>query len=74
MLRRLIIVAKFCYVTYLKLGPKHQIVTMNEVLFRPTKTTIVHAGKNEEPQADTVNNFFFQFLLEMVNLNPLRLF
>ena len=47
---------------------------MNEVLFRPTKTTIVHAGKNEEPQADTVNNFFFQFLLEMVNLNPLRLF
>ena len=56
-----------------QLGPKHQTVTTNEVLFRPNKTAVIHAGKNEEPQADTGNNFF-QFLLEMVNLNPLRLF
>ena len=46
---------------------------MNEVLFRPNKTTVIHAGKNEEPQAELVT-IFFQFLLEMVNLNPLRLF
>ena len=32
---------------------------MSEVLFRPNKTTVIHAGKNEEPQADTGNNFFF---------------
>ena len=31
------------------------------------------AGKNIEPQTDTGNSFF-QFLMEMVNLNPLRLF
>ena len=47
---------------------------MNELLFRPNETTVIHAGKNEEPQADTGNNIFFQFLLEMVYLNPLRLF
>ena len=31
---------------------------MNEVLFRSNKTTVIHASKNEEPQADTGNNFF----------------
>ena len=31
---------------------------MNKVLFRPNKTTVIHARKNEEPQVDTVNNFF----------------
>ena len=46
---------------------------MNEVLFRPNEITVIHEGKNEEPQADTGNNFF-SFVLEMVNLNPLRLF
>ena len=46
---------------------------MNEVLFRPNETTVINAGKDEEPQADTGNNFF-QFLLEMVCLNPLRFF
>ena len=45
----------------------------NSVLLRPNKTTVTYAGKNEEPQADTGNNFF-QFLLEMVFLNLLRLF
>ena len=30
---------------------------MNEVLFRPNKTTVIHSSKNEEPQADTGNNF-----------------
>ena len=43
---------------HLKLGPKHQTVTMNKVLFRPIKTTVIHASKNEEPQADTGHNFF----------------
>ena len=57
----------------IKLGPKPHTVTMNEVLFRPNKTTVIHAGRNEEPQAELVT-IFFQFLLEMVNLNPLRLF
>ena len=45
----------------------------NSVLLRPNKTTVTYAGENEEPQADTGNNFF-QFLLEMVFLNLLRLF
>ena len=31
---------------------------MNEVLFRPIKTTVIHTRRNEEPQADTGNNFF----------------
>ena len=31
---------------------------MNEVLFRSIKTTVIHTGRNEEPQADTGNNFF----------------
>ena len=34
---------------------------MSKVLFRPNKTTVIHAGKNEEPQADTGNNFFSSF-------------
>ena len=34
---------------------------MNELLFRPNETTVIHAGKNEEPQADTGNNIFFDF-------------
>ena len=42
-----------------ELGPKHHTVTMNEVLFRPNEITVIHEGKNEEPQADTGNNFFF---------------
>ena len=28
-------------------------VTTNEVFFRTNETTVTHAGKNEEPQADT---------------------
>ena len=48
-------------------------VTMTEVFLTPNETTVIHAGKNEEPQADTGNNTFFQFLLEKVYLNPLRL-
>ena len=31
---------------------------MNEVLFKPNETTVIHAGKSEEPQADAGNNFF----------------
>ena len=31
---------------------------MNKVLLRPIKTTVIHASKNEEPQADTGHNFF----------------
>ena len=31
---------------------------MNEVFFRPDETADIHAGKNEEPQANTGNNFF----------------
>ena len=31
---------------------------MKEVLFRPNETTVIRADKNEEPQADTGNNFF----------------
>ena len=46
---------------------------MNEVLVRPNKATVIHAGKSEEPQG-TGNTIFFQFLLEMVYLSPLRLF
>ena len=46
---------------------------MNEMLFRPNETTVINAGKDEELQADTGNNFF-QFLVEMVYLNPLRFF
>ena len=34
---------------------------MNKLLFRPNETTVIHAGKNEEPQADTGNNFFSSF-------------
>ena len=34
-------------------------VTMTEVFLRPNETTVIHAGKNEEPQADTGNNIFF---------------
>ena len=46
---------------------------MKKVLFRPNETTVIHAGKNEEPQAELVT-IFFQFPLEMVFLNLLRLF
>ena len=28
------------------------------MLFRPNKTAVIHAGKNEESQPDTGNNFF----------------
>ena len=35
---------------------------MDKVFFRPNETTVIHAGKNEEPQADTGKG-----------LNPLRL-
>ena len=33
-------------------------VTVKEVLFRPNETIVIHAGKNEEPEADTGDNFF----------------
>ena len=26
---------------------------MNEVFFRPNETAVIHAGKNEQPQADS---------------------
>ena len=31
------------------------------MFFRPNETTVIQAGKNEEPQADTGNNFFSSF-------------
>ena len=37
---------------------KKNTVTVNEVLFRPSETTVIHAGKNEEPQTDTGNSSF----------------
>ena len=43
-----------------ELGPKHHTVTINEVFFRPNET-VIQAGKNEEPRADTGNNFFSSF-------------
>ena len=30
---------------------------MNKVFFRPNETRIIHACENEEPQANTGNNF-----------------
>ena len=44
-----------------ELGPKHHTVTINEVFFRPNETTVIQAGKNEEPQANTGNNFLSSF-------------
>ena len=31
------------------------------MFFRTNETTVIQAGKNEEPQADTGNNFFSSF-------------
>ena len=41
-----------------ELGPKHHTVTMNEVFFRPNETAVIHAGKNEQPQADSGKKIF----------------
>ena len=43
---------------------------MNEKIFRPNETTVIHGGKNEE----LLVTIFFQFLLEIVNFILLRLF
>lgn len=51
--------------TYLKLGPKRHTVTVNEVLFRPNQTTVIHACNIKESEADTSNHFlFFKLSLE----------
>ena len=48
-------------------------MTMNEMFFRPNEITVIHAVKMKSLKPILVT-IFFQFLLEMVYLIPLRLF